>query len=259
MILGPSLALGTLLSLLSGPLGCLMIWQNLSYFGDCLAHSALLGLALALIFSVSVTWGLTIACIAVAVATHFVTRKNKVSPDTLLNIISQCLLSLGVILVYHNPSIKFDMQAILFGDILNITWEDVQFYALISLILAIILKTIWNSMLKITLSEELAHVNGLKVQRLKFLFQMTLSVFYGVSIKLIGGLLSSGLLILPAISARLITHHPGTMALTASFLTFLSTLLGLLFSVCFDYPTGPSMICIAALILILSAIFLRKK
>ncbi|MFM8453391.1 MAG: metal ABC transporter permease [Gammaproteobacteria bacterium] len=251
LILGPSLSLGFLLSTLAGPLGCLMVWRNLSYFGDCLAHTALLGLGMALLLSISTTWGLLLICVLVGIATFLIAEQKLISNDTVLNIISQILFSTGLISIYHNPNIKFDMQAILFGDILSITWQDVQIYAFITVALGLGLKLIWQKMLQIILSEDLAQIAQTRIQIYKFSFQILLAVFYAVSIKLIGGLLSTALLVIPTVAAKLISKHPRQMALFSSLICFFSILGGLVFSLYYDYPSGPCVVLASACFLLI--------
>ncbi len=115
---------GVGVALVAGPLGAFVVWRRMAYFGDTLAHSALLGVALGLLAGIDVTLGIILACIAVAVLLAALQRQRTLASDTLLGIMAHGSLALGLVVLALLAAVRVDLLAYLFGDLLAVTLSD---------------------------------------------------------------------------------------------------------------------------------------
>jgi len=258
LLLWPMLA-GLCIAAISGPLGCFVIWNRMAYFGDTLAHSALLGVSLALLLSLNVNLGIFITCFLIAGLLLFFSEKNIIPRDTLLGIFAHGSLALGLVLASFVEGLRLDLMSFLFGDILSVSLNDFVLVALISFIALVILKLKWRDLLNSSLDAELAQVEGINTRTHKALLMFLLATVIAFAIKIIGVLLISALLIIPAATARSNANTPGRMALIASLLAATAMIGGLLLSWFVDSPAGPSIVLFSFIIFIFSSVLLFFK
>lgn len=243
---------GLSLALISGPLGSFTVWRRMAYFGDTLAHSALMGVALALIFDVHAQLGILFSCILVAVLLATLQRNSKVSVDSLLGILSHSSLALGLILVSLAPDNKVDIYGYLFGDLLTVgLMEVVLIFTVAALGLALII-FFWRSLLMVCIDEELAQAEGKHIASMRLLIMLLLAVVIAVAMKIVGILLITAMLIIPAASSRRLAASPEAMAIGATLIGVFSVCGGLAISAFVDTPTGPSIVICASLFYILT-------
>ncbi|WP_353279320.1 metal ABC transporter permease [Wolbachia endosymbiont (group B) of Xanthorhoe designata] len=244
-----------MISLVTGALGSFMIWQRLSYLGDSLSHSSLLGIALALIFNISPS--VSIMLIAIMFAILLSLNFNKLySADTILNIVTNVVLSSSLILISFLPSGNNSIISSLFGDILMIDQSNIISIFLTSVIVTLILIFRWRYWLMISINQDLATVEKVNVNFVRLEFLIILAIFIAISAQLIGILLIAAFLLIPAASARLISKTPMQMIIVATVFSVISGVSGLILSASFDLLTGPAIILIAAVYLII-AYFIR--
>lgn len=244
-----------MISLVTGALGSFMIWQRLSYLGDSLSHSSLLGIALALIFNISPS--VSIMLIAIMFAILLSLNFNKLySADTILNIVTNVVLSSSLILMSFLPSGNNSIISSLFGDILMLNQSDIISIFLTSIVVTLILIFRWRYWLMISINQDLATVEKVNVSFVRLEFLVVLAVFIAVSAQLIGILLIAAFLLIPAASARLISKTPMQMIIVATVFSVISGISGLILSASFDLLTGPAIILVAAIYLII-AYFIR--
>jgi zinc transport system permease protein len=241
-----------LLAAMLGPLGAFTVWRQMAYFGDTIAHSALLGVAVALLTGGALPMTLCIFAVAVLVAlllSRFA-RDARFHADTLLGILAHGTLAFGVLLVALSRNIRVDINAYLFGDILAISWNDVMVLAGLALVILALLRWQWKPLLMVTIDPAIAQVEGVKVARSQQLLTLMLAAVIAVSIKLTGVLLITALLIMPAAAARYLARSPLQMALWGSVLGCAAVVSGLFASLKIDAPSGPMMVVMAAVIFV---------
>lgn len=258
LLILPLLA-GLMIALVSGPLGCFVVWNRMAYFGDTLAHSALLGVSLALLLSLPVNAGIFIVCFAIAFLLLFFGEKNVLPRDTLLGIFAHGSLALGLVLSGFIEGLRLDLMAFLFGDILSVDLTDLVLIACLSISSLVILKLKWRDLLNSSLDAELAQVEGINIQAHKALLMFLLATVIAFAIKIIGVLLISALLIIPAATARGSTKSPGLMAFGAALFAASAIIAGLLLSWFVDSPAGPSIVLCSFIIFIISSLTLFIK
>lgn len=241
-------------ALVAAPLGCFVVWRRMAYFGDAMAHSALLGVALGILLGVDLRIGIAGVLLATAFLLTLLQRQKTLAGDTLLGILSHASLALGLVTIAYVPSVRVDLYAFLFGDILAVSRGDLVWIYLTGLGVLSLLWLIWRDLLSATLDTDLARAEGVKVERVHLLFMLAIAVTIAMAMKIVGILLVTSLLILPAAAARMLSRTPEQMALIASGAGALAVALGLNGSLHSDSPAGPSIVVAAALLLALCAL-----
>ena len=247
-----ALLAGAGVALIAGPLGCFIVWRRMAYFGDTMAHSALLGVALSVLFDVNITLGVFVVATFGALALIMMQRRAPLSSDALLGILSHLMLALGIVIVAMMTWLRIDLMAFLFGDILAVSWTDiVVVYAGGALILAFLI-FIWRPLLAGTVSSELAAAEGLHPERARIIFMLLMAAVIAIAMKIVGILLITSLLIIPAAAARRFASSPEMMAVLAAIIGVIAVCVGLFGSLTWDTPSGPSIVVAAAMIFLLS-------
>ncbi len=242
-------------ALVAGPFGSFVVWRRLAYFGDTLAHSALLGVALGFLLQVNLTLGIVVVCQGLAVMLFLGQRQRQLASDTLLGIFAHGALSLGLVVLAFMDDVRIDLLAYLFGDILAITRVDLLWiYGGGGLALAGLLM-IWKPLLAITIHEDLARVEGIAVDRINWAFLGLIALAVALMMKVVGMLLVTSLLIIPAAAARRFAPNPELMAILASLFGCCAVGGGLYGSFVWDTPTGPSIVVAACLLFLCSYLF----
>ena len=248
---------GAGIAIVSGPLGCLVVWQRMSYFGAALSHAALLGIALGFLFHID----LKLAMLAVTLLTSLLfiglQHNRQYSTDTVLGVLAHLTLALGMIVLSLLPEVRIDLLAYLFGDILSISWRDILWIYAGGILVLGALAFIWRALLSLTLHRELALVDGVNESQTRFIYLILLSFIIAISMQLVGVLLIVSLLIIPAATARKFANSPEQMAILAMVAGLISVTAGLWGSLQFDTPAGPSIVLAASILFILS--LLRRR
>jgi zinc transport system permease protein len=237
-----ALAGGIGIAALAGPLGAFVVWRRMAYFGDTLAHSALMGIALGFLFDINLNLAVVACCVMLAVLLVSLQRQHLVATDTLLGIMAHSALSLGLVAVALLDNVRIDLMEYLFGDLLAIAPADLWWIYGGGAVVILLLWRLWNPLLAITINEELAQVEGVPVARVRLGLMLLIAVVIAVAMKLVGILLITSLLIIPAAAARRLANTPEQMALFASLLGMLAVVGGISASWFWDTPAGPSVV-----------------
>ena len=253
-----ALIAGIGIAIVTGPLGCLVIWRRLSYFGDTLAHSALLGVTLAYAFSFNISLSVFIISGTVALLLISLQKRTKLAGDSLLGLLAHSSLAIGLVLIGFLSSIRFDLMGLLFGDILAVTTQDILIIWFGGLIILVILFYIWKSIFAATVNYDLAAAEGMKPDLSNFIFTILLAGVIAISIKMIGALLITGLLLIPAATARSLSNNPFQMVILSILIGITSVITGLFGSLELNTASGPSIVVAALVLFILSISFNRS-
>jgi zinc transport system permease protein len=243
-----ALVAGAGVALVTGPLGCFIVWRRMSYFGDTLSHAALLGVAIALLLEINITLAVFAVSASVAVALLWLQRRATLSADSLLGLLSHSALALGLVALGFMTWVRIDLMGLLFGDILAVSKTDIGLiYAGGAAVLAV-LAVIWKPLFAATVNSELAEAEGMKPARANLVFMLLLAVVVAIAMKIVGVLLITALLIIPAATARRFAAGPEAMAVIAAITGVLAVIGGLFSSLEWDTPAGPTIV-VAALAL----------
>ena len=243
-----ALAGGIGIALATGPLGCFMVWRRMAYFGDSVAHSALLGVVLGVALGIDLNAGIVLMCIALALLLLLLQQQRRLATDTLLGILAHGALALGLVGISFFDSVRVDLMSYLFGDILAVSGRDlIWIYGGGGAVLAAT-ALIWRPLLAITVHEELARAEGVRAGLVRIVFTLLIALAVAIAMKIIGLILIVALLIVPAAAARRLARSPEQMALLASLIGAAAVAGGLHGSLAWDTPSGPSIV-VAALAL----------
>ena len=254
-----ALIAGVGIAIIAGPLGCLVIWRRLSYFGDTLSHSALLGVTLAYAFSTNITLSVFIISSVVAILLINLQKRTKLAGDSLLGLLAHSTLAIGLVLIGFLSSIRFDLMGLLFGDILAVTTEDIALVWIGGIIILVVLYFIWKSLFSATVNYDLAAAEGMRPEISNLIFTLLLAGVIALSIKMIGALLITGLLLIPAAIARNLSNSPKQMIIIAILAGIASVVLGLFTSLELNTSSGPSIVVVSLALFILSLIPLEIR
>ena len=238
---------GIALALASGPLGCFVVWRRMAYFGDATAHAAILGVALSLAFSISVFIGVIVAALAMAFMILSLSGR-MFAVDTLLGVAAHGALALGLVAITFIPGVRVDLSAYLFGDILAVGRIDLLVICMGSALVLLVLWLRWERLLLLTLNVDLAAARGVDTRRESMILVGILAVLVAVAIKIVGALLITAMLIIPAAAARPISRTPEWMAGVAVTAAVIAVVGGLSASFYWDTPTGPSIVVVASVL-----------
>jgi len=241
----------------AGPLGCIVVWRRMAYFGDTMAHSALLGVALAFITDVHMSLSVFAVSVLIAALLLFLQRRNALSSDSLLGILSHSSLAVSLLILSFMPWVRQDLSAYLFGDILSVSKLDLLLIWGGGAFALAILVWLWRPLLVATLSIDLAEAENLKPERAKIIFMLLLALIIAIAIKIVGILLITALLILPAATARRLATTPEAMAVMSVFVGMISAFMGLYSSLYFNTPSGPSVVTAAFVLFLVFLVPLR--
>jgi zinc transport system permease protein len=251
-----ALLAGIALALVAGPLGCVVVWRRMAYFGDTLAHSSLLGVALAVSIELAPILGVVFIGAVLAALLFWLEQRRELSPDTLLGILSHSALALGLIVFSfiqaRVPGI--DLMAYLFGDILAVNQTEIIWMYLAVIFILSVFSGMWRSLISISVNEDMARTDGINVSLVRFVFMLLLAMVIAAAIKVVGILLITALLIIPAASARAFASTPLQMVVLSTMIAVTAVALGLGASFYQDLPAGPAIVVAAALVFFMTRI-----
>ncbi|WP_263081392.1 zinc ABC transporter permease subunit ZnuB [Endozoicomonas sp. Mp262] len=229
-------------AVITGPLGCFVIWRRMAYFGDTLSHSALLGVSLGLLLEVNLNLAVIVCSLFLAVVLAGLQNKRDIASDTLLGILAHSSLSLGLVAVSFADNVRVDMMSYLFGDLLAVNLQDLFWiYGGGSIVLAL-LTWLWRPLLAMSVHAELAQVEGIPVKKVRLVLTLLMALVIAVAMKIVGVLLITALLIIPAAAAQRFSNTPEQMAVKASLFGMAGVTGGLAASWYIDTPAGPSVV-----------------
>jgi len=247
-----ALLAGLGVALVAGPLGCFVVWRRMAYFGDTLAHSALLGVSLGVMLDINLSITVTAVPLIMALGLVYLEQRGFLALDTLLGILSHSALAAGLVVISLLPDVRVDLMSLLFGDLLAVTKSDLWVIYGLSTVVLVLLGLLWQQLINITVDPELAAVEGTNVVLVRTALMLITALVIALAMKVVGVLLITALLIIPAATARRLARTPEQMAVAASIIAMLAVIMGLAMSWYSDAPAGPSVVICAALLFTLS-------
>ena len=249
-LLLPPLFAGLAVALVAGPMGAFVVWRRMAFFGDTLAHGALLGAAFGIAVGISLYPAVVMVCLAMALVLVALQQQRHLANDTLLGMVSHTTLALGIVAVSLQPGVRVDLFAFLFGDLLAVSWKDVVWLAGGAVLILSLMMLNWRNLLSLTVDEDMARVEGVPVVATRILLMLLLALLIAGAIRTVGVLLITSLLVMPAASARRLARTPEQMAAIAALFGLIAVIAGLALSWQMDTPVGPSIVLAAAAVFI---------
>ncbi len=251
-IIFPAWLTGMILSLITAPLGAFVVWRKMAYFGDTLSHSALLGIALGIALNLNPYLAILILIVILALVLVWLENNTHFAVDTLLGIIAHTSLSLGVVTIGLIGGIRVDLMNYLFGDLLAINYQDLLWIGIGVVLVLAILCYYWSALISATVNPELAQIEGANVKKGRVILMLLTAITIALSMKFVGALIITSLLIIPAATARRFAKTPESMAFIAIAISMIAVTGGLLLSAFYDTAAGPSVVICSSLLFVLS-------
>tara|TARA_B100000945_G_scaffold267146_1_gene227168 strand:- start:310 stop:1107 length:798 start_codon:yes stop_codon:yes gene_type:complete len=254
-----ALLAGIGIALVTGPLGCFVVWRRMSFFGDTLSHSALLGVLLSVAFNLNISLTIFAVSSLIALILLRLQKTTNLPNDALLGLLSHSALAVGMVVLGFLSFIRFDIMGLLFGDILSVNVYDLLAIWIGGAFILLVLWYIWKPLFASTVNYELAEAEGMNPERVNAIFTILLAALIAISIKMVGLLLITGMLIIPATMARNLSNNPKKMVILSIIGGLLSVFIGLYTSFEINTSSGPTIVVVALILFILSLVGIRKK
>lgn len=237
-----ALIAGGIIALAAAPLGSLVVWRRMAYFGDATGHAGLLGIALGLALGLPMEVGVAMLAGAMALVVTYAMRRGNYAVDTVLGVFAHSALAIGLVVASLLPNVRVNLIEALMGDILSVSWDDITLISIGGVIILAVMALRWRSLLNGTLSPELLVAEGGSRTMDLLVFTLSLALFVALAMKLVGVLLITAMLILPAAAARPLSRTPEQMVGFGATIGLLSVVAGLWFSWVTDAPAGPAIV-----------------
>jgi len=234
-----------------------IVLRKMEFISDGAAHTAFGGIAVAIFFGWNMNLVSIITGILFAVFIYFVGKKGKISENSLIGMLFPLSMALGVIIMNLKPGYTPEIESYLFGDILMVNLTDIITLGII-LLSVIFFITIFNKELKyFSYNERMAKIYGVPTELIRFLFLIAVALVVVTSVKIIGIILVTSMLITPGVIAKLWAKSINQMVIISSIFGLLSSFLGIYFSYYLDIPSGPSIV-VLLFIFFLINYFIKK-
>ncbi|MBW4686924.1 MAG: metal ABC transporter permease [Komarekiella atlantica HA4396-MV6] len=246
-----------LMGILGGMLGSFVTLRQLSFFSHAVGHAALVGVALGVLLQFNPTWMLLPFTLVFGVVVLYFIDKTDLGSDSVLSIVLSGALAIGVILTSLIKGYRGNLMAVLFGDILAIDTTDLILTLLILVGGSIFLLSTLRQQILLTLNPDVAQVQGIPVQLYRYGFVVLLSLAVAVAIKAVGVLLVNAFLVIPASTAKLMSHHFSRFLILSVIVGSGSSIAGMIVSGLFNLASGPSIVLVQFLLFV--AVFIWVK
>ncbi|MDZ8086610.1 MAG: metal ABC transporter permease [Nostoc sp. DedQUE12b] len=246
-----------LMGVLGGMLGSFVTLRQLSFFSHAVGHAALVGVALGVLLQINPTWMLLPFTLVFGVIVLYFIDKTDLASDSILSIVLSGALAIGLILTSQIKGYRGNLMAVLFGDILAIDTTDLILTLLVLVGGSIFLLSTLRQQILLTLNPDVAQVQGVPVQLYRYAFVVLLSLAVAVAIKAVGVLLVNAFLVIPASTAKLMSHHFSRFLVMSVIVGSISSIAGIVVSGIFNLASGPSIVLVQFLLFV--AVFVWFK
>jgi zinc transport system permease protein len=199
-----------LFSALSGPIGSLILWRRMSFFGETIAHASLLGFVLQYLFGWPLEFSMGLVSVAYCLFLELLDQQ-QLDQSSFLPMLSYGVMGCSLILiekVVHNPSLVY---TVLIGDILLVTAYDCQLLAAMLVLVIVTILYFYKCLILMLFSRELAHLHANNVRMMSFLINILIALSVTVAVQAVGILLGMAMLTIPALTAYYCSSSPKKM------------------------------------------------
>lgn len=254
-----ALITGFFIALLCSFLGFFLVLRRLSLIGDGLAHVTFGSVAVALFFKTSALYVSIPLVMISALGILRLIERAKLHGDAAIGIVSSLGIALGILLASLAGGFNIDLFSYLFGNILAISQEEMVISIILSLIVLLVIVFFYHDLLSVTFDEESAKAVGVKTRRINTLLFLLTAVTVVLTMKAVGILLTSALLILPAVTSLQVSKGFKTSLVISSLVGILSVILGIFISFWLNLPTGATIVLLNFLIFMFVLIHRRQN
>ncbi len=249
-----------------GALGCFIVLRNMSLLGDALSHAVLPGIVVAFMLLGYSNAGFFIGSVAAglssAIAITWLQQKFRAKNDAAIGIIFTFMFALGVIGISwmsDKQGVHLDLKDFLFGNILSVSQQDLYLSISMAVIVFLSIALYYRSLFTTSFQEVVSGTLGINASKVHYFLMLMLSLVVVASLRSVGVILVVSMLITPASAALLMADRLPRVLVWATIIGALSAFLGLLLSIGFDFPAGPSMAVTATLLYFVIGTFAPRK
>jgi zinc transport system permease protein len=226
-------------------IGLFLVLRRQSLYGDALSHVAFGGIAIGLFANISPIWMAFIVSISASLGITKLRQSTKIPADSAVAVLLSSGLAIGVVLIGLAGGFSLDLYSFLFGSILLISSQDQVMILIITAIVLVIMYKIYRKLMYIAFDEEQANVSGIDVTKLNYLFIVLASVTVITSLRLVGVLLISSLIVIPNITAVMFGKGFKKTALISIIIAVLSVIAGIVISYIMNLAPGGTIVIIS--------------
>lgn len=250
-----ALIAGIILALVGATLGVFVLLRRMSFFSDAIAHVSLLGIALGFLLQINITIGAIAASVLIGLTIANLARRQNLASDTIIGVVFSASVALAIFIISLLDTVTVDLTSLLFGDILTVTRIDIWLGLIVLALTVLFLRYYTKPMLKMIFNRDIAVVEHKGIEVMDYLFLGLLALAIAVSLKIVGAILVSALIIIPAATAQNISSNLRQMFVISIIVGIVSVILGMFFSFVFDSPSGSTIVLIASILFTLSLLF----
>ncbi|KXK26831.1 MAG: High-affinity zinc uptake system membrane protein ZnuB [candidate division WS6 bacterium OLB20] len=248
---------GLIIAVLCACMGVFVTLRRESFLADAVAHASLSGVAVAFVLG----WQPTLPAMAVgtlmSVAIVYIKKRTTISSDALIGIFYSALFALGVIIINLSPVYQPELSTYLFGSLLGISRTDLLVSIVVFAVIMILIQRLYQKLVFVTFDSESAWLHGIKTELLEYLLAIMASVTVIIAIKIVGIILVTALLLVPASTARLMAGSFRAMLPLAIAQSIIAMLGGIICAYLLDLPIGATIVLISTIIFM--AVFVLRS
>lgn len=249
-----ALLASVLIGTVSAVIGVYVVLRGLSFIGAGIAHASFGGVALGFLLGLNPTLAAVVFCLLTAWGIAWTSRRAEVKEDTAIGIFFAATMALGILFIGLMEDYTVDLFGYLFGSVLSVTQADLWLSGLLGLGVLLTVGLFFKELLFISFDPEMARVSGLPAGALHVLLLSLMALTIVLSIKVVGIILVSALIVIPAAAAYQLTEDFRRMMILAVVIGNLSALSGLFLSYGLDTASGATMVLTATVVFLLSAL-----
>lgn len=242
-----ALITGVAVAVICSATGLFLVLRRHSLFGDALSHVAFGGIAVGLFANIYPIWSAIVVSVLAALGMTKLSQSTKIPPDATVAVLLSSGLALGIVLISISGGPGVDLFSFLFGSILLVSQDEVYMILGLSAAIMAILLPLYRKFMYIAFDEEQAKVSGLQVSKLNYLFIVIASIAVIASIRLVGILLISSLIVIPNITAMLVGKGFKKTAMISSMIAVTAVVAGILISYVANIATGGTIVLVLVL------------
>ncbi len=248
-----------LMGILGGLLGCFVTLRQLSFFSHAVGHGALIGVVLAVLLNLNPTSMLLPFTLILGITVLYFVEQTDLATDSILSIVISGTLAIGLMLSRLIPGYRGNLMQVLFGDILAIDTTDIILTTILLLVSSIFLLSTLRQQILLTLNPAVAKVQGVTVQLHRYGFIVLLSLAVAIAIKAVGVLLVNAFLVIPASTAKLMSHHFSHFLLISTVIGAATSITGIFVSTILKQASGTSIVLVQFVVFLLVFCFTKFK
>lgn len=250
---------GAIVGVLCSVVGIYVILRGMSFIGAGISHASFGGVALGFLLGINPIITAIVFCLVTAFGIGFVARRSEIKEDTAVGIFFSATMALGILFISITKGYNVDLFGYLFGSILAVTDSDIVIILITGLVILALIYMFYKELLCISFDQEMASVIGLPSEKLYFLLLGIIALTIVISIKIVGIILVSALIITPAATAFQLTEDFRKMVLISIITGVFSSIGGLLLSFYFNTASGATIVLLSTMIFFASAIFSPRR